>query len=98
MCRRAKANADRFDTAADVDVLTTTLEAMIHRWRWRRRPSLGRIAEERAERERRIREIFWRAFRRQPAYSELLAVLDGGHSLRELEHVIPGMPPPEATP
>ena len=98
MCRRAKANADRFDTVADVDVLTTTLDAMIRRWRWRRRPSLRRIAEERAERERRIREIFWRAFRRQPAYSELLAVLDGGLSLRELEHVIPGLPPPEATP
>jgi len=91
MSRRAKANAGRYDTGRDVDVLVTVLEAMVRRWRWRRRPDLARLAEERAERERRIREIFWRAFRRQPAYSELLALLDGSHSLRELEHVIPRM-------
>lgn len=92
MSRRAKANADRYDTAADVDVLIAMLEAMVRRWRWRQRPSLGRLAEDRAERRRRIREIFWRAFAREPSQPELMALLDGTHSLRELEHVIPRLP------
>ena len=91
MCRRAKANADRYDVMRDAGVLVTVLEAMVRRWRWRRRPSLAWLAEERAERERRIREILWRASRREPTHSELLALVDGAHSLRELEHVIPQM-------
>ena len=96
MARRAKANADRFNTAHDVDVLSTVLDAMVRRWRSRRRPSLHRLAEERVEREKRIREIFWRAFSRAPSQTELLALLDGTHSLRELEHVIPHLPVAEA--
>ena len=91
MSRRAKANADRYDTGRDAGVLVTAIEAMIRGWRWRRKPSLAWLAEERAERERRIREIFWRASRREPSYSELLALVDGAHSLRELERVIPHM-------
>ncbi len=89
MCERAKANAARFDAARDAADLESALDALIRRWRWRRRPSLQRLAEERAEREKRIREIFWRAFRRAPPFTELLGLLDGAHSLRELEEVIP---------
>ena len=92
MSRRALGNAARFDVNRDVAVLEVVLGAMLERWRWRRRPSFQRLGEERAERERRIREIFWRAFRRAPAYSELLALLDGTHSVRELEDVIPRLP------
>ena len=91
MSRRAKVNAARYDTKRDAGELTTVLEAMVRRWRWRRRPSLAWLAEERAERERRIREIFWRASRREPTYSELLALVDGAHSLRELEQIVPRM-------
>lgn len=96
MSRRARANSERFDTAGDVEVLASMLEATVRRWRWRRRPSLYRLAEERSERARRIREIFRRAFAREPSHPELLAVLDGTHSLRELEDVIPRLPAPEA--
>lgn len=93
MSRRARANADRFDTNRDVAVLESVLTGMLARWPWRRRPSLSRLAEERAEREKRIREIFWRAFRREPGRTELLALLDGTHSLAALEHVIPQLGP-----
>lgn len=98
MSARASANADRFDVARDVIVLETALESMVERWRWRRRPSLHRLAEERAERERRIREIFWRAFEREPTHVELLGLLDGTHSVRELEWVIPRLSASEASP
>ncbi len=91
MSRRALANAARYDAGCDIDVLVTVIEAMVRRWPWRRRPSLARMAEEREERARRVREIFWRAFRREPSFPELHALVDGTHSLRELEHVIPRM-------
>ncbi|MEK7860608.1 MAG: glycosyltransferase family 4 protein, partial [Chloroflexota bacterium] len=55
MSRRALANAARFDVNRDVAVLEVVLGAMLERWRWRRRPSVQRLGEERAERERRIR-------------------------------------------
>lgn len=96
MSRRAQANSERFDTGRDVEVLAAVLEATVRRWQWRRRPSLHRLAEERAERARRIREIFRRAFAREPSHTELLAALDGTHSVRELEDVIPRLPAPEA--
>lgn len=96
MSRRAQANSERFDTGRDIEVLASVLEATVRRWRWRRRPSLHRLAEERAERARRIREIFRRAFAREPSHPELLAVLDGTHSVRELEDVIPRLPAPES--
>lgn len=73
-------------------------ERKVERWRWRRRPSLHLLAEERAERERRIREIFWRAFEREPTHVELLELLDSTHSVRELDWVIPRLPAPEASP
>ena len=98
MCERAEANAQRFDVRRDVVALESAIDAMLARWRWRRRPSLHHLAEERAERERRIREIFWRAFQRTPSHVELLALLDGTHGLRELEEIIPRLPPVEAQP
>lgn len=96
MSRRAKANAARFDSDRDAAVLEAVLEDMVRRWRWRQRPSLNRLTEQRVEREKRIREIFWRAFQRQPSHIELQALLDGNQSLCELERVIPRMN--EATP
>ena len=96
LSRRALANAARFDANRDAAVLEAVLGAMLERWRWRRRPSLARLAEERAEREKRIREIFRRAFRREPGRTELVALLDGTHSLRELEDVIARLPVPGA--
>ena len=89
MSQRARANVQRFDTDRDVAVLETVLDAMVRRWRWRERPSLERMAAERVEREKRIREIFWRAFRRDPTHTELRAFVDGTQTLRELEWVIP---------
>ena len=89
LSRRAGANADSFDTALDVDVLVTVLEAMLRRYRWRRRPTLARLHEEREERSRRIREIFRRGLQREPTFTELLTFLDGTQSLVQLEHVIP---------
>ena len=89
MSRRARANADSLDTALDVDVLVTMRQANLRRYRWRRRPTLARIHEEREERSRRIREIFQRALQREPTFTELLTFLDGTQSLVQLEHVIP---------
>ena len=89
MSHRARANADSFDTARDVDVLVTMLEAIVRRYRWRRRPTLARLHEEREERSRRIREIFRRGLQREPTFTELLTFLDGTQSLAQLEHVIP---------
>ncbi|MCA9559746.1 MAG: glycosyltransferase family 4 protein [Myxococcales bacterium] len=91
LSRRARANADSFDTALDVDVLVTVLEAMLRRYRWRRRPTLARLHEEREERSRRIREIFRRGLQREPTFTELLTFLDGTQSLVQLEHVIPAL-------
>lgn len=89
--RRARENVARFDTRRDVADLETALAAMLRRWRWRRRPSLHRLADERAERERRIREVFLRAARRAPSQLELAALLDGPHTLAALERLVPAM-------
>ena len=91
MSCRAKANVEHFDSDRDAAVLEAVLGDMVRRWRWRRRPSLNRLTEQRVEREKRIREIFWRAFQREPSQTELLALLDATCSLRELEWVIPRM-------
>ncbi len=91
MSRRARANVERFDTPRDVAELELALEAIVRRWRWRRRPSLQRLHDERDERARRIGEIFWRAARRSPSRVELEALLDGPHTLAALERLIPQM-------
>ena len=91
MSARARANAKRYRADQDVAVLEAVLEAMVRRYRWRTRPSLQALRTEREERARRIREIFQRASGRDPAFTELQALLDGTHSLRELETVIPGL-------
>lgn len=89
--RRARANVDRFDLDRDVAGLEAALDGLLRRWPWRRRPSLRRLAEERAERERRIREIFQRASCRAPSHLELAALLDGPHTLAALERLVPAM-------
>ena len=94
--RRARENVERFDTRRDVADLETALQAMLRRWRWRQRPSLHRLEQERAERVRRVREIVWRAARREPTQAELLALVDGTHSLAELERLAPRIVAPSA--
>ena len=94
--RRARENVERFDTRRDVADLEVALEAMLRRWRWRQRPSLHRLEEQRAERVRRVREIVWRAARREPTQAELLALVDGAHSIAELERLAPRLVEPSA--
>ena len=88
---RARANIRRFDTARDVAELESALCAIVRRWSWRARPSLRRLSEELAERERRIREVFWRAARRPPSRLELQALLEGPHTLGAIERLVPQM-------
>ncbi len=87
--RRARANVERFDTERDVADLEVALDGIVRRWPWRRRPSIHRLGEERAERERRVREIVWRSVRREPTQAELIALVDGTHSVAELERITP---------
>lgn len=91
LSRRARANVDRFDLDRDLAGLEAALDGILRRWRWRRRPSLRRLDEEREERERRIREIFWRAATRAPSRLELTALLDGPHTMAALERLVPEM-------
>lgn len=91
LSRRARENIERFDLERDVAELESALDGILRRWRWRRRPSLRRLAEEREERERRIREVFWRAAARAPSRLELSALLDGPHTMAALEHMVPQM-------
>ncbi len=94
--RRARENAARFDAARDAGDLEVALEATLRRWRWRQRPSLHRLEQERAERVRRVREIVWRAARREPTQAELLGLVDGTHSVAELERLAPQLVAPSA--
>lgn len=91
LSRRARENVARFDLARDVAELESALEAIVRRWSWRRRPSLASLSEERDERERRIREVFWRAAMRAPSRLELSALLDGPHTMAALERLVPQM-------
>lgn len=94
--RRARENVERFDTRRDAADLEVALEATLRRWRWRQRPSLHRLEDQRAERVRRVREIVWRAARREPSQAELLALVDGTHSIAELERLAPRLVAPYA--